>query len=192
MSATRQLFVVAAAALTAGEHTVYISEYVEGQGRGEALEVSNRGASPVDLALYSLAHYPGSNVGYPRAFVLNGTLAPGESRVYANPKASGIFDYVVATAVVELGLDYHGSDPVALRYNGSIIDLVGTFPMYGPWLQKMALRRHHAAALNPAGFPSIPSAFVAGWQWFPENTFDGLGCEGLSACPDAAPVDGLP
>lgn len=172
-----------------------ISEYLEGSSNNKAVELSNLGATPVDLSEYRLALYAN---GKPltdaptNSLALQGTLAPGASLVLANPSANA---EILAKANQTSGnLVFNGDDALVL-YRGS--EIVDSFGQVGvdpgtAWVSgsvstlDMTLRRK--ATVNQgrtdAAGPFNPALeYVAA----PKDDASGLGCSGDGPCDGTLP-----
>ena len=172
-----------------------ISEYLEGSSNNKAVELSNLGATPVDLSQYRLALYAN---GKPltdaptNSLALQGTLAPGASLVLANPSANA---EILAKANQTSGnLVFNGDDALVL-YRGS--EIVDSFGQVGvdpgtAWVSgsvstlDMTLRRK--ATVNQgrtdAAGPFNPALeYVAA----PKDDASGLGCSGDGPCDGTLP-----
>lgn len=172
-----------------------ISEYLEGSSNNKAVELSNLGATPVDLSQYRLAFYAN---GKPltdaptNSLALQGTLAPGASLVLANPSANA---EILAKANQTSGnLVFNGDDALVL-YRGS--EIVDSFGQVGvdpgtAWVSgsvstlDMTLRRK--ATVNQgrtdAAGPFNPALeYVAAAK----DDASGLGCSGDGPCDGTLP-----
>jgi uncharacterized protein len=172
-----------------------ISEYLEGSSNNKAVELSNLGATPVDLSQYRLALYAN---GKPltdaptNSLALQGTLAPGASLVLANPSANA---EILAKANQTSGnLVFNGDDALVL-YRGS--EIVDSFGQVGvdpgtAWVSgsastlDMTLRRK--ATVNQgrtdAAGPFNPALeYVAAAK----DDASGLGCSGDGPCDGTLP-----
>ncbi|MFM5035052.1 ExeM/NucH family extracellular endonuclease [Aeromonas media] len=172
-----------------------ISEYLEGSSNNKAVELSNLGATPVDLSQYRLALYAN---GKPltdaptNSLTLQGTLAPGASLVLANPSASG---EILAKATQTSGnLVFNGDDALVL-YRGS--EIVDSFGQVGvdpgtAWVSgsvstlDMTLRRKATVSTGrtDATAPFDPALeYVAAAK----DDASGLGCSGDASCDGTQP-----
>ena len=172
-----------------------ISEYLEGSSNNKAVELSNLGATPVDLSQYRLALYAN---GKPltdaptNSLALQGTLAPGASLVLANPSANA---EILAKANQTSGnLVFNGDDALVL-YRGS--EIVDSFGQVGvdpgtAWVSgsvstlDMTLRRKATVTTGrtDAAGPFNPALeYVAA----PKDDASGLGCSGDGPCDGTLP-----
>ncbi|MGV2702658.1 UNVERIFIED_CONTAM: ExeM/NucH family extracellular endonuclease [Aeromonas salmonicida] len=172
-----------------------ISEYLEGSSNNKAVELSNLGATPVDLSQYRLALYAN---GKPltdaptNSLALQGTLAPGASLVLANPSANA--EILAKANQTSSNLVFNGDDALVL-YRGS--EIVDSFGQVGvdpgtAWVSgsvstlDMTLRRK--ATVNQgrtdAAGPFNPALeYVAA----PKDDASGLGCSGDGPCDGTLP-----
>ncbi|WP_346209356.1 ExeM/NucH family extracellular endonuclease [Aeromonas salmonicida] len=172
-----------------------ISEYLEGSSNNKAVELSNLGATPVDLSQYRLALYAN---GKPltdaptNSLALQGTLAPGASLVLVNPSANA---EILAKANQTSGnLVFNGDDALVL-YRGS--EIVDSFGQVGvdpgtAWVSgsvstlDMTLRRKATVTTGrtDAAGPFNPALeYVAA----PKDDASGLGCSGDGPCDGTLP-----
>ncbi|MGG5826368.1 ExeM/NucH family extracellular endonuclease [Aeromonas salmonicida] len=172
-----------------------ISEYLEGSSNNKAVELSNLGATPVDLSQYRLALYAN---GKPltdaptNSLALQGTLAPGASLVLANPSANA---EILAKANQTSGnLVFNGDDALVLYRGSEIVDSFGqvgvdpgTAWVFGSVSTlDMTLRRK--ATVNQgrtdAAGPFNPALeYVAAAK----DDASGLGCSGDGPCDGTLP-----
>ena len=102
---------------------LFISEYVEGTGANQAVELYNPKGVEVDLAGYSLERFSDGSVDPSFVETLTGTIQAFETFVVANASADdGIATVANITSEVA---SFDGNDAIALRYNGALIDVVG-------------------------------------------------------------------
>lgn len=172
-----------------------ISEYLEGSSNNKAVELSNLGATPVDLSQYRLALYAN---GKPltdaptNSLALQGTLAPGASLVLANPSANA---EILAKANQTSGnLVFNGDDALVL-YRGS--EIVDSFGQVGvdpgtAWVSgsvstlDMTLRRKATVTTgrtDAAGLFHPALEYVAAAK----DDASGLGCSGDGPCDGTLP-----
>ncbi|MFU1552332.1 ExeM/NucH family extracellular endonuclease [Aeromonas sp. A04] len=172
-----------------------ISEYLEGSSNNKAVELSNLGATPVDLSQYRLALYAN---GKPltdtptNSLALQGTLAPGASLVLANPSANA---EILAKANQTSGnLVFNGDDALVLYRGSEIIDSfgqVGVDPGTA-WVSgsvstlDMTLRRK---ATITAGRTDATGPFDPALEYVAAARDDasGLGCSGDGPCDGTLP-----
>ncbi|WP_378080138.1 ExeM/NucH family extracellular endonuclease [Aeromonas bestiarum] len=172
-----------------------ISEYLEGSSNNKAVELSNLGATPVDLSQYRLALYAN---GKPltdtptNSLALQGTLAPGASLVLANPSANA---EILAKATQTSGnLVFNGDDALVLYRGSEIIDSfgqVGVDPGTA-WVSgsvstlDMTLRRK---ATVTTGRTDATGPFDPALEYVAAARDDasGLGCSGDGPCDGTLP-----
>lgn len=172
-----------------------ITEYLEGSSNNKAIELTNLGGAPLDLADYRLALYANGRTqaaGATSSLALSGSLAAGASLVIANPASNAV---ILAKADVTSGvMAFNGDDALVLYRGDEIVDSLGQLGVDpgSAWeadgvstlnttLRRKATitqgRRDADAAFSPA------DEYVA----LAQDTADGLGCAGEAAC-GAAPV----
>lgn len=105
-----------------------ISEYVEGSSNNKYIEIFNGTGVDVDLSLYELRHYNGTDTppdNPPSSFPLSGTLVNGENIVYANDGA--VLYTGTVTSTTSNVMTFNGNDAISLAsVGGADIDIVGT------------------------------------------------------------------
>lgn len=171
---------------------LFISEYVEGSGFNQAIEVYNPTDSYVDLDASSInikVFYDGSDT--PEAvFFLAGLLEPGDVFVVAN--------FLADSALTELadwtplGFTFDGNDAVVLARDNETLDALGEvgFDPGEEWGTGDVTTRDHTLRRLPAVCegdvnPVDPFDPTLEWTGFPIDTFDGLGGH-TSACGPSA------
>ncbi|MFT4928834.1 MAG: putative extracellular nuclease, partial [Phenylobacterium sp.] len=180
---------------------IMITEYVEGSSSNKALEITNMGATDIDMGAgaYKLALFGnGDTTESPdRKIDLTGVLAAGASFVVYNASAAAEFQFPDQGATSELTF-FNGDDAIVLSKGGVAIDSfgrVGERPADG-WLdpndpnfatKEKTLRRKASVTTGDAiiddVFPSSPNE----WLVFDQDTADGLGCGGETACSGTPP-----
>lgn len=175
---------------------LFFSEYVEGSSSNKALEVFNGTGAPVTLTgVYDVQIYANGSVTATATIPLTGTVADGDAFVLAQVNAVAA---VLAQAdQTTANFLYNGDDAVALRRDGTIVDVIGQigFDPGAEWgsgdasTADATLRRKpgvHAGDTDGAGTfdPAVE------WDGYALDTFDGLGAHAVSASSNTAPVCG--
>ena len=111
---------------------LFISAYLEGIGLDKYLAIYNPTGAEVDLSAYSIElsvfakdNNSGKAVEH-RTYTLTGKLAAGATVILRNEKATvnqGYSDENLTKVI-----DFNGNDPIALKKNGAVIDVLGSFP----------------------------------------------------------------
>ncbi|MFN3600908.1 MAG: ExeM/NucH family extracellular endonuclease [Dietzia sp.] len=157
-------------------HTLLITEYVEGTSFNKAVEITNTGDTPVDLAGYAVEVYSNGSTSTSSNDRLAGMLAPGSSFVYGSSRA--VFPVDQGTGA---GL-WNGDDAIVLRAtDGGVVDSFGQvgFDPGTAWTSgdvstlDRTLRRIVGSA--PDTDPSDVFDPASQWTSMPVDTFDGLG-----------------
>jgi hypothetical protein len=166
---------------------LFFSEYVEGSGNNQALEIYNGTGKSIDLASggYNVQIYFDGSATPGRTINLTGTVADGGVYVIANSSAAAA---IVARAnQTDSGTWFDGNDAVALRKGTVRLDVIGQIGFNpgsewgwgGTTTADATLRRNYcegdangANAFDPVGW----------WQAYPADTFDGLGAH-TADCP---------
>lgn len=177
-------------AYTGGCSDLFISEYIEGSSNNKALELYNPTPFPIDMGPYVMQTYNNSATVPTNSLNLQGVIQPGAVYVIANTMASSaILQVANITSNVTF---FNGNDPIVLRKNGEIIDIMG---IIGP----------EADPLEPNGFEvdngngsmseytlvrkSEVTEGSTDWavgqnQWdvYPQDTFTFLGSHSIGLC----------
>lgn len=157
-------------------HALLITEYVEGTSFNKAIEITNTGVTPVDLAGYSVEVYSNGSTSTSSNDRLAGTLAPGSSFVYGSSRAGFTVDQGTGAGL------WNGDDAIVLRStDGGVVDSFGQvgFDPGTAWTSgevstvDRTLRRIVGSA--PDTDPSNVFDPAAQWTSMPVDTFDGLG-----------------
>ncbi|AOT11084.1 hypothetical protein S4054249_24945 [Pseudoalteromonas luteoviolacea] len=167
---------------------VIFTEYVEGSSNNKALEITNFSNNSIDLSTVSIALTAnGKKLDEVTPLTLSGTLAAGSSYVLYNNGAS---DELKALGdIASTATYFNGDDALTLMINGIIVDSigqVGTDPGSnwgsGDTSTKDKTLRRKIGIEN--GDTTIDDAFDPANEWvgFAKNTFDGLGCSGVTVC----------
>ena len=107
---------------------LFISEYIEGSSYNKAIEIYNGTGTMVDLSLYTVELYANNSSGGIAAtstkMSLTGTLNNNATYVIAN---SSVADATILAKknITHSVIAFNGNDPVLLKKNGNIIDIVG-------------------------------------------------------------------
>ncbi len=143
---------------------LFISEYVEGSSTNKYIEIYNATGSTVSLSNYSLALYSNGNTGATNV-ALSGSLPNNTAVVYRNSGASlpGTTGYAVNSAV-----NFNGDDVIALRNQGTNIDVVGIIGSTSEPGADVTLRR------KPSVFGPTTTYSDSQWDSFPQNTVSDL------------------
>jgi len=122
---------------------LFISEYVEGPGNNNAIEIYNPTSSSIDLAGYTINRYSNGTSSGPESWQLGGSIASGDAIVIGN----GQMDSVWVSTYWSLPVDplfysmldcycdgdydanstfyFNGDDAMTLEKGGNIIDIIG-------------------------------------------------------------------
>jgi len=122
---------------------LFISEYVEGPGNNNAIEIYNPTNSSIDLAGYIINRYSNGASSGPESWQLGGTIASGDVIVIGNGQIDSVWVSTYWSLPVDPSfysiLDLHcngdydanstfyfnGDDAMTLEKNGNIIDIFG-------------------------------------------------------------------
>lgn len=186
----RTLAVLILLLLSAPARGILISEYVEGNGNNQAIELYNPAAAPRSITNYVLRIYANGSALPTATITLSGTLAAGDTFVIVRSTAGAA---LLATAdATSASLVFSGDDAIVLvNALGTVIDRIGRVgeDPGNQWgagqtsTQNNVLRRTSVAAgaVDPTA-PFVPSAE---WQGFNQNDFTGVGAAPV-ALPEAS------
>jgi len=122
---------------------LFISEYIEGPGNNNAIEIYNPTNSSIDLAGYIINRYSNGASSGPESWQLGGTIASGDVIVIGNGQVDSIWVSSYWSLPVDPSfysmLDLHcngdydanstfyfnGDDAMTLEKGGNIIDILG-------------------------------------------------------------------
>ncbi|TKB48124.1 GlyGly-CTERM sorting domain-containing protein [Ferrimonas sediminicola] len=176
-----------------------ITEYVEGSSSNKAVEISNVGGTAINLDanVYKLTLFGNGGTDPGNTETLTGTLEPGKSIVFHNASAADEFKVGTASTVTY----FNGNDALVLTKDDVVVDRFGkrgedpgsawsdpndaNFSTANKTLRRKASVTE-GDAVAEADFPGTDNQ----WLVFDQDTFDGLGCAGETACPaEPEPTD---
>ncbi len=176
--------------LSAPARGIVISEYVEGNGNNQALELYNPAAVPRSITNYALQVYANGSAVPTTTITLSGTIATGDAFVIVRSTAGAA---LLATAdATSAALVFTGDDAIVLvNAFGIALDRIGRVgeDPGNQWgngqtsTQNNVLRRVSVAPgpMDPTA-PFVPSAE---WQGFNQNDFSDVGAAPV-ALPEAS------
>lgn len=173
--------------LAATGDELFISEYVEGSGTNQAIEIFNPTDTPISLSAsgYRLEVYANGSTSVTGGVLLIGTIQPGSTWVVAPTDASNALKAKANQTFSTSAFWFDGNDAVALTHFGSAIDIIGQigFDPGTEWGAGLIGTRDHTLrrkASVTAGDTDGTDAFDPSLEWdgFPIDTFDGLGSVG--------------
>jgi uncharacterized protein len=174
-------------ALAATGNELFISEYVEGSGTNQAIEIFNPTDTPMSLSAsgYRLEIYADGSPSVTGGVLLLGTIQPGGTWVVVPSDASDALKAKANQTFSPSAFWFDGNDAVALTHSGSAIDIIGQigFNPGQEWGSGMTGTRDHTLrrkATVTTGDIDGTDAFDPSVEWdgFPVDTFDGLGSFG--------------
>ena len=120
---------------------LFISEYIEGPGNNNAIEIYNPTNNPIDLSGYSINRYGNGATSSPDVWPLSGVLNTGEAIAIGNGQVDSIWvsSYwslpVDASFYAACGINgsgvyptpfyFNGDDAMTLEKGGNIVDIFG-------------------------------------------------------------------
>lgn len=166
--------VLAEADSTVTTSDIFISEYVEGSGNNKAIEIYNPTDSEIDLSNYIFKLYANGRDTTDQVQERSGSLAPGETKVYANSQADqALLDKADVTASYPNNVaNYNGDDAIELIKNGTVIDVFG---VVGSVAWEDTLTSNHTLVRKSSITGPSTTWSLDDWDDYPQDTFDHLG-----------------
>jgi len=120
---------------------LFISEYIEGPGNNNAIEIYNPTNNPIDLSGYSINRYGNGATSSPDVWQLSGVLNTGEAIAIGNGQVDSIWvssywslpvdpSFYAACGINGSGIYptpfyFNGDDAMTLEKGGNIVDIFG-------------------------------------------------------------------
>lgn len=170
--------------------SLFISEYVEGSGTNEAIEIYNPTDTAVSLGAsgYMLAFFMDGETGIGGGAMLVGTIPAHGTWVVTPTDASPALLAYADQTVGPAAYWFDGNDAVALLHNGVAVDVIGQigFDPGSAWGSGDVTTRDHTLRRKSSvteGDENGTDPFDPSVQWngYPVDTFDGLGWFGTPA-----------
>ena len=167
---------------------LFISEYVEGSGTNQAIEIFNPTDTPMSLSAsgYRLEFYANGGSSVTGGVLLIGVIQPGGTWVVVPTDASAELKAKSNQTFAPSAFWFDGNDAAALTHSGSAIDIVGQIGFdpgqeWGTGLTSTRDNTLRRKASVTAGDTDGTDPFDPSVQWdgFPVDTFDGLGSVGV-------------
>ena len=153
-----------------------ISEYVEGTSNNKALEIHNPTPFDVDLTPYVMEVYNNGSRPHPKLGLGRGHRVFGVT-VLGNPQAAA--PIVNQSQVLSTVTWFNGNDPIVLRKNGEIIDMMGVIgeDPAGAWPVGEGAMAEYTLVRKPNIGQGSTNWNEGQTQWdvYPQDTFDFLG-----------------
>jgi predicted extracellular nuclease len=168
------------------------SEYIEGSGQNQAVEIFNPDPSALSLSGWTLELYRNGASAPSQVFALAGSIAAGDVFVVAR---SGADPAVLAVADMTFNqLNFNGDDALVLANAGTPVDRIGRVgedpgQEWGSGLtstQNNTLQRDMATAV-PNSDPTAPFDPALEWTGSPADTFADLGAPPAIPVPEPSP-----
>ena len=160
-----------------------ISEYVEGTSNNKALEIHNPTPFDIDLTPYVMEVYNNGSSTPIQTLDLEGVIPSGGVHVMGNPQAAA--QIVAVSQVLSTVTWFNGNDPIVLRKNGEIIDMMGTIgeDPQGAWPVGEGAMAEFTLVRKPNIGEGSTNWNEGQNQWdvYPQDTFDFLG-EHTASC----------
>ena len=163
-----------------------ISEYVEGTSNNKALEIHNPTGQDIDLTPYVMEVYNNGATEPVQSLDLEGIIPAFGVHVMGNPQAEAAI--VNVSQVLSQVTWYNGNDPIVLRKNGEIIDMMGVIgeDPQGAWPVGEGAMAEYTLVRKPNVGQGSTNWNEGQTQWdvYPQDTFNFLGehsasCGGL-------------
>jgi predicted extracellular nuclease len=172
------LLTILAASAMAQTEDLLISEYVEGSVSNNAIEIFNGSSDTINLSGYSLQRYSNGAATAVTILLSPVDLEPGEVFVIAHTS----FAQPGLAQQLSADLNFDGNDAVVLSHGGTPIDRIGRVGEDPGeyWSCARGTTQNHTLQRLPgvcagAADPGAPFDPCDGWEFFPVDTFDGLG-----------------
>ena len=120
---------------------LFISEYIEGPGNNNAIEIYNPTNATIDLSAYTINRYGNGASSGPDSWPLSGSIAPGQAIAVGNGQTDSVWvstywslpvDPIFYNAcgihgsgIYPTPFYFNGDDAMTLEKGGSIIDIFG-------------------------------------------------------------------
>ena len=177
---------------------VLITEYVEGSSNNKALELTNIGDSTVDLTTdgYKIELYTNGSNSASQTQWLSGTLEAGKSLVVYNSSAANEFVFDAPAGLASTVTYFNGDDAIVFKKDNAVVDSIGRVGE-DPGSAWKDINNSNFSTANKTlrrklqiiqGDTNVTDPFPDNsqqWAVFAQDTADGLGCEGETACSDA-------
>jgi len=154
---------------------LFISEYAEGSSNNKYLEIYNPTGGGITLNgvdVYEVLIYANGNTSPTSTIALTGAIAAGGVYIIENSGAA-----LGVTADLSTGsLSFNGNDAVALRKNGTNIDVMGTIGSGSTFAQNTTLRRNASVQSGTTTYN------VSEWTTFGSNDVSGFGSHTMTPC----------
>lgn len=167
---------------------VVLSEIVNGTDNNKVIEISNIGDADIDLAdnKFKLQLFrDGSNWPSEQVF-LQGNLVAGSSLVVYNANAEANFKKAAPQGIDAADVaTFTGNDVIALLSGAgeTVVDSFGQVGVNQVWISATdTLRRKDTVTSGNTNLTDDFTTQASEWSSELQNTFDGLGCKGESAC----------
>jgi predicted extracellular nuclease len=186
---------IAPAPTRAAPTDLFFSEYVDGTGQNQAVEIFNGTGAAIDLDAgdYNVQIYFQGSAFAGVTIELTGVVAPGDVHVLSNSAAHAtVLAQSDQTAFVSW---FDGDDAVALVRGTTALDVIGQTGVdpgsqWGTDPTSTADNTLRRIGTIEAGDPNGTDPFVPGSEWYglANDTFDGLGSHALLAPPPDDPA----
>ncbi|MEE8474715.1 MAG: lamin tail domain-containing protein [Myxococcota bacterium] len=162
--------------------TIIISEYVDGGGKDQAIELYNYGSIAIDITGWMIDIYLDGSTVVTRSVTLSGSIDPGDVFVIARNKADA--EILAVADLVDKNVKYNGNDAIVLTDGTDPIDRVGQvgFDPGTEWgsgdlsTKDNTIQRDIGANPDPGIFNLFSLADWGGW---PDGSYGGLGFPGV-------------
>ena len=120
---------------------LFFSEYVEGPGNNNGVEIYNPSTSTFDLSAYTVNRYGNGASSSPDTWALSGSIAPGQTITIGNGQTDSVWvqtywslpvDSVFFSAcdltcsgIYPTPFYFNGDDAITLEKDGGILDIIG-------------------------------------------------------------------
>jgi len=148
-----------------------ITEYIEGSGSNQAIEIYNGTGANIDLSQYNIGLYLDGSTTLAGSVTLSGTLADGDTYVIANPAANSAI--LAAADMTSIYASYiTGNDVIVLRKGTTVIDSIGEIGNSANFATNVTLTRK--LMLRDTGVEDTYSVDYY-WETYATDTFTYIG-----------------
>lgn len=173
---------------------VFFSEYIEGSGSNQAMEIFNGTSAAISINTLQINIYENGSTSPTNTIGLSGgLLAPGDVFVIANSWADTAI--LSVTNQTSNSLNFNGDDAITLHGSGTLLDVfgqIGTDPGY-EWGTSPLSSMNNTLIRSSSilfGDTDQSNSFdpASEWDSFGLNNFSQLGSHSVSAVPVPAAV----
>ena len=169
---------------------LFFSQYIEGSGSNQAIQLFNPTTSSLNLNQYQILKSANGGATI-TSFPLTGSIAAQGVYVAANPLASAAITGVANT--LSSFFNFDGIEALALVHLTDTIDIIGQLyvnPGAGGWAVDTGTTENHTLIRNYYIYSgdTLWNSAQLGWQAYATNMTDSLGLHHIAPCGTPAPA----